>query len=218
MKGISCKLADHMGGDIRVYEAAKATMGDEISEEVRKELDPTRLIKFLAREKHVTPFRHPQVTLQCEAPIFVARQLGKHQVGFSWNERSMRYRDSIINFFFPEEWRERPDSLHDGSAGVHMDTVLIDKDYVEFIKTCSDYYQHLINSNVAPEQARMVLPQSMITRWVWTGSLWGWFEVYRQRASNHAQEEVRDFAHQLDEIMSEAFPIAWNALKETITE
>lgn len=216
MEGIRITPMDFMGDDFRVFEAAKATLGGELESNMKT--DPTRLINFLAKERHVTPFRHPQVTFECEAPIFVARQLGKHQVGFSWNERSMRYRDSIINFFFPEEWRERPNSLHDGSAGVHMDTVLIDKEYVEFIKTCSDYYQHLIDSNVAPEQARMVLPQSMITRWVWTGSLWGWFEVYRQRSSKHAQVEVQAFAADLDTHMGNMFPIAWKALKNTITD
>ena len=116
MKGISIKLVDHMGDDFRVFEAAKATLGgSEESQFKRGETDPTRLINFLAREKHVTPFRHPQVTFECEAPIAIARQLGKHQSGFSWNERSMRYKDSVIDVFVPDMFRGRPDKLHDGS-------------------------------------------------------------------------------------------------------
>lgn len=230
MQGISVKLMDHMGGDFRVFQAAKATMGDA-NEYVEQETNVTRLINFLARERHVTPFRHPQITVECEAPIFIARQLGKHQVGFSWNERSMRYRDSIIGVFSPESWYGRPASLHDGSTDVDVSGNLhhfvtdssgkllpipVGDAYLEYIDYCLDFYQKMLAANVAPEQARMCLPQSMLTRWVWTGSLWGFFEIYRQRISSHAQSEVQDFAKQLDVIMKDLYPIAWKALKETI--
>lgn len=110
---IEAKLKDVMGNDLRVFEAAKATMIEE--DFVQYETDPTRLINFLARERHVTPFRHPKLTLQCTAPIFVVRQLGKHQVGFDWNERSMRYRDTVLSFYTPDYWRYRPENLHAGS-------------------------------------------------------------------------------------------------------
>lgn len=223
MKGIFIKLKDHMGGDMRVFEAAKATMDDD---EIQHEENPERLIKFLAAHRHITPFRHPQITLSCESPIFVARQLGKHQVGFSWNERSMRYRDSAIGFFSPEHWRGRPKNLHEGSTDVIMDDFVLFDDsgttvheaYQDFINYAELLYNKFIEVGVAPEQSRMLLPQSMITRWVWTGSLYGFFEVYRQRISKHAQLEVNDFAKQLDVIMNELYPIAWAELKATIKE
>lgn len=481
MKGISIKLVDHMGDDFRVFEAAKATLGgSEESQFKRGETDPTRLINFLAREKHVTPFRHPQVTFECEAPIAIARQLGKHQSGFcltgdtevqfvrkvkgvsdgiysrtledmfkmwsgqikyqggkkgkrnisgshvrvfnthtakfetshitdvmysgekecflitdefgnqikasgnhpfltqfgwvevkdlnkdlhclirkggkgepvadydhrsnnsddviarrnyhikrkdthfcdkcgsvenievdhiirvadggshdesnlqllchdchvkkdvhlvdvsgggakyvdiksiesigiqpvfdisveghhnfigngfvvhnSWNERSMRYKDSVIDVFVPDMFRGRPDKLHDGSTdldvgnngtdfnvqeytedGLHLRnrSLLINELYEKAISDAVQIYETLVSSGLAPEQARFIIPQGMITRWVWTGSLYGWYSVYKQRSSEHAQYEVREFARQLDEQMSKLFPIAWQALKDS---
>lgn len=231
MKGISIKLVDHMGDDFRVFEAAKATLGgSEESQFKRGETDPTRLINFLAREKHVTPFRHPQVTFECEAPIAIARQLGKHQSGFSWNERSMRYKDSVIDIFVPDMFRGRPDKLHDGSTAedvrhnvtqiqesedVNSEFMSIYEVYYQAINQSLYLYEELVESGLAPEQARFILPQGMITRWVWTGSLYGWYSVYKQRSSEHAQYEVREFARQLDEHMSKLFPIAWKALKDS---
>ena len=231
MKGISIKLVDHMGDCFRVFEAAKATLGgSEESQFKRGETDPTRLINFLAREKHVTPFRHPQVTFECEAPIAIARQLGKHQSGFSWNERSMRYRDSVIDVFVPDMFRGRPDKLHDGSTEVDVsekyawetynryydeyENLNISQTYNMAIEQSVSLYEALVEAGLAPEQARFILPQGMITRWVWTGSLYGWYSVYKQRSSEHAQYEVREFARQLDEHMSKLFPIAWKALKD----
>lgn len=227
MKGISVKHVDHMGDDFRIFEAAKATLGGECEGVFsRDETDPTRLIKFLAKERHVTPFRHPQVTFECEAPIAIARQLGKHQAGFSWNERSMRYRDSVIDVFVPDMFRGRPEKLHDGSTDADVGSHLIDSEcdnpttiadaYGVFVEASLYFYNELIGAGLAPEQARFILPQGMITRWMWTGSLWGWFEVYRQRSSEHAQSEVREFARQLDEHMLKLFPIAWTELKDTI--
>ena len=234
MKGISIKFVDKMGDCFRVFEAAKATLGGENESEFKRgETDPTRLINFLAREKHQTPFRHPQVTFECEAPIAIARQLGKHQVGFSWNERSQRYKDSVIDVFVPDMFRGRPEKLHDGSTDVDISknmtsinrfiiceegeqlvTYTVEDLYYDAISDAVEKYEQLLDAGLAPEQARFVLPQGMITRWIWTGSLYGWFEVYRQRSSEHAQYEVREFARLLDIEMSRLFPIAWQALKE----
>lgn len=224
---ISIKFVDKMGDDFRVFEAAKATLGgEEESGFVRGETDPSRLINFLAREKHITPFCHPHVTFECEAPIAIARQLGKHQVGFRWNERSMRYKDSVIDVYVPDMFRGRPDNLHSGSADVDVsgrvvyqgwddvDHGTVEDVYKYAIDRCLYFYSELVKAGLAPEQARFVLPQGMITRWIWTGSLYGWYEVWRQRSSEHAQYEARLFASQLDTHMSSLFPIAWEALKE----
>jgi len=224
LKGISIKFVDKMGDCFRVFEAAKATLGGENESEFKRgETDPTRLINFLAREKHVTPFCHPQVTFECEAPIAIARQLGKHQTGMSWNERSMRYRDSVIDVFIPDMFRGRPDSLHNGSTDedvgnkplgdIYNPDWTISVEFKSIIESSLDSYDRLIEAGLAPEQARFILPQGMITRWVWTGSLLAFWNVYKQRISEHAQYEVRDFAKQLDEHCSKLFPISWEALK-----
>jgi len=218
---ISIKFVDKMGDDFRVFEAAKATLGgEEESGFVRGETDPSRLINFLAREKHITPFCHPHVTFECEAPIAIARQLGKHQVGFRWNERSMRYKDSVIDVYVPDMFRGRPDSLHSGSADIDVSgrvvfgqDMSVEELYQDAVAEALDSYTKLVEAGLAPEQARFVLPQGMITRWIWTGSLYGWYEVWRQRSSEHAQYEARLFASQLDTHMSSLFPIAWEALK-----
>jgi len=227
LKGISIKYVDHMGDDFRVFEAAKATLGGELESEFKRgETDPTRLINFLARNEHITPFRHPHVTFECEAPIAIARQLGKHQIGLSWNERSMRYRDTVIDVFTPDMFRGRPESLHDGSLDVdiseNITSVYSSSDCVENLNIKELYshaisnavyaYEQLIEAGLAPEQARFILPQGMITRWVWTGSLYSWVNLYKQRSSGHAQYEVRDFAQQLNEHMEKLFPISWKAL------
>lgn len=223
---ISIKFVDKMGDDFRVFEAAKATLGgEEESGFVRGETDPSRLINFLAREKHITPFCHPHVTFECEAPIAIARQLGKHQVGFRWNERSMRYKDSVIDVYVPDMFRGRPDNLHSGSADIDVSGRVVDEGwswggvtvaqlYKIVTDQCLHFYNELVKAGLAPEQARFVLPQGMITRWIWTGSLYGWYEVWRQRSSEYAQYEARLFASQLDTHMSSLFPIAWEALKE----
>lgn len=214
---IEAVLMDSMGDDKTVVNAARVSFG------VAREGDMTErdvgLIKFLAREKHVTPFRHAQVSFRCKAPIAIARQLGKHQVGFSWNELSRRYKDGNVDVFIPETIFKRPSNLHDGSGkpikGDDLEDVLtaFESAYQESLSA----YDYLLE-RIAPEQARFVLPQGMITEWIWTGSLYGWFELYRQRISTHAQYETRCFAKCIDNEMSKLFPIAWNALKETISE
>ena len=215
---IEAKLVDVMGNDTSVVNAARVSFG--VTREGELNEKDVRLIKFLARELHVTPFRHATVTLRCKAPIAIARQLGKHQVCFSWNEMSRRYKDGGVECFIPQTIFARPDNLHQGS-GEHLigangeaAKAAFERAYSIAIQT----YEGLLAEGVAPEQARFVLPQGMVTEWVWTGSLYGWFEVYRQRSSTHAQYEVRLFAQQLDEIMSGVYPVAWSALKATIKE
>lgn len=214
---IEAQLVDVMGDDTSVVNAARVSYG--VTREGELNERDVRLVKFLARERHVTPFRHATVTLRCKAPIAIARQLGKHQVGFSWNEMSRRYKDGNVEVFIPKEIFARPDNLHDGGGvlleGVKKDEALVLYNYAYEAALLA--YDKLIKF-IAPEQARFVLPQGMITEWVWTGSLYGWFEVYRQRSSTHAQYEVRLFAQQLDAIMTDLYPVAWSALKATIKE
>lgn len=215
-KQISATLIESMGTDKSVVNAARVTMG--VTREGELNERDERLIKFLARERHVTPFRHPTASFRCTAPIAIARQLGKHQAGFSWNEMSRRYKDGAVDVFVPEVVFKRPDNLHTGSGDAfdeessqkHLKAIF-EASYNNAVAE----YERLLDIGVAPEQARFVLPQGMITEWVWTGSLYGWSEMCRQRLSNHAQYEVRLFAQDIDREMSKLFPIAWEALRNT---
>ena len=203
-----------MGTDLTTVNAARVSYGAESKEMTERD---ERLVDFLAEHGHVTPFRHAQATLRCRAPIFLARQLGKHQTGFSWNEISRRYKDGEaieIDCYLPEEVLARPAKLMTQTA------TPLDVDFADDMRhiiasanaTAVREYCHLIDCGVAPEQARMVLPQSMITEWIWTGSLYGWANLYKQRSSEHAQYEARLFAEEVNKIMSELFPVTWKAL------
>jgi len=179
-----------------------------------------KLIKYLAKHKHMTPFRHNQIQIRCHAPIFLARQLGKHQAGLSWNEVSRRYVDSEPEFFMPDEWRGRPDgSIKQGSGGV-VNVLEFNSGgsqssksfYQSYITRALGSYQFMLDNGVAPEMARMVLPQSMMTSWYWTGNLLSFAHVYKERISEGAQLEAQWFAEELDSVIRPLYPISWGAL------
>lgn len=171
------------------------------------------LINFLAREKHVLPFRHPTVTLRCKAPIFVARQLGKHQVGMSWSEESRRYIDNEPEFFWPDTWRMRADNVKQGSSNVEVsfDTKGWAKGVAE---VALETYERLLEEGVAPEQARMILPQNMMVTWVWTGTLLSWHHMLQLRLAPDTQKETRDFANMVSDVITPLFPVSMEALRE----
>lgn len=160
-----------------------------------------------------TPFRHNCLQFMCTAPVFIARQLMKHQSGLTWNERSMRYLDEPVGYFVPEYWRERPDkSIKQGSAGKHDNSDMFDHLYTELLDKSCDLYEEMIKDGVAPEMARMVLPQSMLVTWVWTGNLMAFAHVYNLRIKSNAQIEAQEFAKALAEEIPESFKIGWEAL------
>lgn len=177
-----------------------------------------RLLKYLAEHNHWTPFSHPQITLKEDVPIFVARQRFKHMVGFSYNEVSRRYVNDTPEFFMPSVWRSKPEgSIKQGSGDPHptwnrgVGTGYIDR-IVEMYDSILDLYETMIEDGVAPEQARMILPQSMITSYYVTGSLAAFARAYKQRADSHAQSEIQDLAKQWDAIIRPLFPASWSAL------
>lgn len=179
--------------------------------------DDLGLVKYLASHRHTTPFRHNFISLRCKAPIFLARQLGKHQVGLSWNEVSRRYVDTEPEFYIPHKFRGRPEgSIKQGSYGevpdFHRDK------YIAAVQAMSDEYELMIAGGVAPEMARMILPQSMLTSWYWSGNLLAFAHVYKERISSGSQEEARVFARQLDRIIRPLFPCAWSALVGELDE
>jgi thymidylate synthase (FAD) len=217
---ISVQLVDCMGSDMSVVNAARVSMAKEgewlhspdVSEPFLADHD-ARLIGYLAKHNHWTPFSHPQVTFRIKAPIFVARQWFKHMVGITRNETSRRYVDDAPEFFLPGEWRSRPDgSIKQGSAGVHPESSTWKASVSEFTKIANDLYALMVADGVAPEQARMVLPQSMMTEWIETASLAAVCRSCALRLDPHAQLETREVAEQIAEIVAPLFPVSWGAL------
>lgn len=210
----------HSGGDLLVVNAARCSFGKEKTEFDDKD---AKLIAFLAREKHLLPFRHPQITLRLRAPLFVARQLGKHQTGMSWSEESRRYIDSPPEFYWPDKWRKRADNVKQGSSDetvpciLHKDgTPLINltpQSYAErLLDECITTYDGMLKSGVAPELARMILPQNMMTTWVWTGSLLSYVHMIKERTNVHTQNETRQVAEMVKAILEPLFPVSMKAL------
>jgi thymidylate synthase (FAD) len=172
----------------------------------------------------MTPFRHNAIQLRCAAPIFLARQLGKHQAGLTWNEVSRRYVDTPPAFFIPDEWRCKPEgSIKQGSSSssvvrkLTMDGVNYPTDevYDHLTRVSLITYEVMLEAGIAPEMARMVLPQSMITEWIWTGNLLAFAHVYKERISQGAQLEAQHFAHRLDLVIRPLFPVSWAALVDS---
>lgn len=200
-----------MGSDARVVDAARVSFHKEASN--YKEEQNNKLLKYLATHGHWSPFSHPQITIRETVPIFVARQRFKHVVGFAYNEVSRRYVDDKPEFFVPDGWRQRAENKKQGSSDEFIATnKQIDDLYYEHVLRCSTLYEAMIANGVAPEQARMVLPQSMYTSYYTTGSLAAWARAYKQRIDKHSQFEIQDLAKQWDTIIRPLFPESWSAL------
>jgi thymidylate synthase (FAD) len=206
---ITATLLKHMGDDLDVVNAAKVSFAKE-----SKEFDDNsvRLIKYLAKHKHMSPFGHCFASFHVKAPIFVARQLVKHKF-LRWNEVSRRYVDDEPEFYYPDVWRGRSADKKQGSEGVvkleGVDGQIVD-DYAAEALTA---YQALLEAGVAPEQARMVLPQSTMTEWWWSGSLDAFADMCRLRITPDTQYETRQVALMIDKKMLELFPVSWLALE-----
>ena len=184
------------------------------------------LINYLAKHKHWTPFSHPQISFRIKAPIFVARQWFKHTIGITRNETSRRYVDEEPEFYFPDVWRGRPHgSIKQGSSGV-VEQIEVDREgapiyydtpsaVVElFVDESLDLYETLLKGGVAPEQARMILPQNMMTEWIETASLAAVCRSVKLRIDPHAQQETREVAEQIAELVAPLFPVSWSALMD----
>jgi thymidylate synthase (FAD) len=174
----------------------------------------TKLIKYLADHDHWSPFAHPQVSIRVKAPIFVARQLAKHQVGFAWNEVSRRYVDSEPDLYSPFLWRSKADNVKQGSGEGHPQSTAYDNDVDMLMGDIVSLYRTMLEDGVCPEQARMILPQSMYTEWIWTGSLLGWSRVCKLRLDGHTQKETQEVAQMIEDVVKPLFPVSWGALNE----
>ena len=205
------ELIDSMGTDLTIVNSARVSFA-----KVSQELDEKdeRLIHYLAEHGHWSPFAHAFLQFRIKAPIFVARQLVKHQIGLSWNEVSRRYVDEPPEFYNPSVWRGRPKNSKQGSDGEVEDQntpkMILEQTNLLAFK----HYNRLIEQGVAPEQARMILPQTMMTEWFWSGSLQAFARVCNQRLDHHSQEETQDIARQIQEHAVEKFPISWMALSD----
>lgn len=204
-------VLDKMGGDLSVVNAARVSFA-----KIKDKFDDKdeRLIKYLAEHNHWSPFAHASISFRIKAPIFVARQLVKHQVGLIWNEVSRRYVDYPPELFKPDTWRGRPINSKQGSDGTVDLGATVDHNLETTMQSCLILYNTLIDKGVAPEQARMVLPQSMMTEWFWSGSLYAFARVCNLRCKPDVQKETRDICNQISNECSKYFPISWKYLKE----
>ena len=201
----------HMGDDLMVVNAARVSFAKEVSHCTDKD---EKLISYLAKHKHWTPFAHPQISLHLKAPISIRTQLFKHKVGFVENEVSRRYVKDKPEVYLPK-WRSAPiDGAKQGSTGFINGTFLIEDQYCKAADDAVDCYMELLRSGVAPEQARFVLPQGTFTEWHWTGSLAAYARVCKLRSDPHAQWEVREYAAAITKIIEPFFPHSWKALLE----
>ena len=206
------KLIDVMGTDLTVVNAARVSFGKRKKEFTEGD---KKLIAFLAKHGHWSPFGHCSIQFHIKAPVFVARQLVKHQIGLTWNEISRRYVDYEPEFYEVDKWRGQPIDKKQGSDGEveKQGSCYYSQQMVE--NTAKIAYQNLLNSGVAPEQARMILPQSMMTEWYWSGTLYAFARVCNLRCAEDAQYETRIVANLINEECGKLFPISWTELRNT---
>ena len=215
-------LIEHMGSDLTVVNAARVSFNKESEwdsipfggriEGMLSQRDEN-LIKYLAKHKHWTPFGHCFAQFRITAPIFVARQLMKHQVGLVWNEVSRRYVDSEPEWWTPNTWRAKADNKKQGSSNEPVsDQVTVNYAYTDAVRHAISAYNFMLKNGVCPEQARTVLPQSILTEWYWSGTLAAFARVCNLRLEETAQEETKIIAKKINEHMKNLFPVSWCAL------
>ena len=212
-------LVDYMGSDLSVANAARVSFNKEsyLNEDGSLLDRDAKLIRYLAKHNHFTPFCHAQISLRIKCPIFVRAQLGKHQIGLVMNEVSRRYVTYEPEIYTPL-WRSSPtDGAKQGSSGPieDMDTCIkLRQEYDGVAKECLDLYNKLLADGVAPEQARSILPQGTYTEFVWTGSLYAFARVYNLRIDAHAQWEIQEYAKAIDKLIAPLFPVSWQTLTQ----
>jgi thymidylate synthase (FAD) len=228
----SVELIDYMGSDLAVVNAARVSFAKEsnwiysIGETDFSEFGDVKtlsekdqkLINYLTTHGHWSPFAHAFLSFRIKAPIFVARQLVKHQVGLSWNEVSRRYVDDEPEFFLPEAWRGKPVNAKQGSTGILDDAqpeMVISQTVGWSMTAALNTYKDLLAGGVAPEQARMVLPLNTMTEWLWSGSLMAFARVCNQRLDPHAQQECQEVAKMIYNLVPKEFEHSWSALVKT---
>jgi len=226
---LSVEYVDHMGSDLTVADCARVSFAKKsaLNDDGTIREQDVKLINYLASHNHISPFHHPQIQVRVTIPIFIARQLEKHVIGFAGsgdriildkNEVSRRYVKDDPEFFMPDGFRRKPEgSVKQGSSeevieemgGLNLKDV-----YKDYLRHASRLYNDMLEAGVAPEMARMVLPQSMMTSWIWTGSLAAYVRVYKLRIDSHAQKEIQHIAGAIKNIVEPLFPVSWAALNK----
>ncbi len=219
------ELLEVFGDDITVANAARVSYHKESAFEPIIESDGTiighkvsdrdkKLINFLADHNHVTPFFHPILRFRIKMPIFIAREWYRHVVGFARNEVSRRYVTDLPECFIPQQLRQRAPSVKQGSrTEAIVDNGRVRTAMQEYCKQALDYYQKLMETEqVCPEQARMILPQSMYTEFIETASLAAYARLVALRSDAGAQKEIRDYATLIGNLVVQHFPVSWQAL------
>lgn len=226
---MKAELIDYMGSDLSVVNAARVSFDKRSDYEiVESEPDPEegwialefvlkeddkKLINYLAKHDHWTPFAHTSISLRMQAPVPIRTQCFKHKQGFVENEESRRYISATPALFVPDILRSAPvGSIKQGSGGEHHDSEFWKREYTLLAQTCISTYEQMIADGVAPEQARFVLPQGCEVQWIWTGNLYAFANFYLKRTDPHAQREIQDLAKMVGEIIEPLFPVSWKAL------
>ncbi len=199
---LAIDYVDHMGADLSVVNAARVSF-DKHSFSMTKRDES--LLDYLADHKHWSPFAHTALTVRVTCPIFIARQVAKHQVGLVINEVSRRYVDNPPSFYEPDVWRQRAENVKQGSSNIPIDEDL-SEEYRGACDACERFYRKALSKGNCPEQARMVLPQSMITEFYWTGNLAAFIRVCELRLDEHTQKETRDLIRPLFHILADIWP------------
>jgi thymidylate synthase (FAD) len=206
------ELQEVFGNDLLVVNAARVSFSKESYE---MKLGDDKLIKYLAKHNHISPFFHPQIRFRIKMPIFVAREWYRHQIGFARNEVSRRYVDDIPECWIPrsEDLRERDAKVKQGSKDSAVQNADEIHDIIErHTQNSVNMYTYLLGQGIAPEIARCVLPQSMMTEFIETGSLAAYARLFKLRSDPSAQKEIRMYAEKIGEFLSKCFPVSWKAL------
>jgi len=207
-----CKveLLETFGDDLTVVNAARVSLGKHVNEFTEKD---GKLIRYLVDHDHNSPFFHPQARFRLRMPIWMAREWFRHTIGFARNEVSRRYVDDAPTFFLPEEIRTRAPNKKQGS---NDDVHPKNDDVLDLMrKSCEEAmesYNVLLSENVPPEQARMVLPQCMMTEFIETGSIAAYARLCKLRMGSDAQKEIQQVAGQVSAQLVSKFPVSWAAL------
>lgn len=228
LNGMEVTHTNTMGDDISIVNAARVSFDKESFWE--EETNPhhggktfnlllserdNKLLKYLAKHNHWSPFTHSFLSFRVKAPIFVARQLAKHQIGLAWNEVSRRYVSFEPEFYTPKYWRKSAESVKQGSSDEIFNGDTPDYEYENFIADCTHRYSRWIEAGMCPEQARMALPQSMMTEWIWSGSLYAFVNMCKLRLDTHTQRETREIAKAIAKVVEREFPYSYRALMES---
>jgi thymidylate synthase (FAD) len=203
-------LLDSCGSDLSVVNAARVSFNKQATEMAEKD---AKLIDYLAKHKHKSPFNHCFMSFRVKAPIFVARQLVKHEY-LPWNEVSRRYVTDEPEFYIPDGWRMSADNVKQGSGGLLVDQGTQKEIALMTTQYSLDAYNTLMRNNVCAEQARMVLPQNTMTEWIWSGTLFAFAKMCKLRLDPHTQKETQEIAQLISNEASKLYPTSWKALME----